>query len=347
MKKTLVAIAALVATTGAMADATITGLMQIGTSSTSTTASSVTTSTTALNDANGNSMINVKDVEDLGDGITATMQLSIAANLNGANSTGQETYFALSGGFGELKAGKFGNDQFWTVVAGDATGFMGTNAAVVNLGFGSTAAFTTEDSAGTLTTAAVVGSMEVWTANQVRYQLPTFVPGLTLAYTTKLGSQTTNIFGAETVTAGYTTGALNFKAASTQYKASTTATDILNSYAVSYDFGPAKLYALSTSDKISGASTVTGKNIGVSVPMGAFTLMYNNSTATAYVSNRAVTAVSQSNSEAAVTYAFSKRTTGWVYYTKYDGATAFQNTGGTALAGNGFTSTRFMILHAF
>ena len=332
MKKTLVAIAAVVAATGAMAESTVTGYFQLGTNNTQTTTAGVASSKTTLEDSNANTAVNFTDVEDLGDGLKATMVIGLLPSTDTATAAGQTTYFALSGGFGELKAGKFGNDQFWTIVAGDATGYMGNNAAVVNLAFGST-----------------TGTSEVWTANQVRYQLPTVVQGLTLAYTNKMGEATDGAAGTETVTGAYTTGGFNIQATTSQYKATTSATDTLTAIAASYDFGMAKLYALSTSAKISGAGTVTGKNLGVSVPMGAFTLMYNGSTADGYLSSRAITAVNQSNSEVAVTYAFSKRTTGWVYYTKYEGASAGQNGGGTAstTTTNGFNSTRFMITHSF
>ena len=355
MKKTLVAIAAAAAVTGAMAEATLSGFVQIGTNATQTTTAGVATSKTTLEDSNANTALNFTDVEDLGDGLKLTTVIGLLPSI-GSSSTlgGQTTFAALSGGFGELKAGKFGNDQFWTVVAGDATGYMGNNAAVVNLAFGSTAATTTTyTNSGVLTTSfvnsATTGSSEVWTANQIRYQLPTFVSGLTVAYTNKVGSQTTNIYGAETVLVGYTTGGFNAQVATTQYKPAVCTTDTLTAIAASYDFGVAKLYALSTSAKIQSVGTVTGKNLGVSVPMGAFTLMYNNSTADGYLSNRAITAVSQSNSEVAVTYGFSKRTTGWIYYTKYDGASAGQNGGGTAstTTSNGFNSVRLMLLHSF
>ena len=331
MKKTLVAIAAVVATTGAMAEATLTGFFQLGTNNLQTTTAGTTTTKTTLEDSNANTALNFNDVEDLGDGLKVTTVIGLLPSTGSATAAGQTTNIALSGGFGEIKAGKFGNDQFWTVVAGDATGYMGNNAAVVNLDFGTS------------------GAATVWTSDQVRYQLPTFVPGLTLAYTNKLGGATDGTGGADTVLAGYTAGGFNAQYATTQYKNSTSKTDKLTGIAASYDFGMAKLYALSTSAIVDSVGTVTGKNIGVSVPMGAFTLMYNNSTADAYLNARAITAVNQSNSEVAVTYAFSKRTTGWVYYTKYDGASAGQGGGGTAstTTTNGFNSVRFMMLHSF
>ena len=334
-----------------MADATLSGFFQLGTNQLKTTTAGVATTATTLGDANFNTALNFTDVEDLGDGLKITTVIGLLPGTDTATAAGQTTYAALSGGFGELKAGKFGNDQFWTIVAGDATGYMGDNAAVVNLAFGSTAASSsTMNISGTTfttTTSASLGSSEVWTSNQVRYQLPTFVPGLTLAYTNKLGEQTDGSYGAETVLAGYTTGGFNAQLASTQYKASTALTDTLNAIAASYDFGMAKLYVLSTSAKISGAGTVNGKNIGVSVPMGAFTMMYNNSSADGYLGTRTITAVDQKEQELAVTYAFSKRTTAWFMVEKYEGATKGQNGGGTAATNSGFDTVKFMVTHSF
>jgi len=329
MKKTLVALAAVVAATGAMADSTVTGYFQLGINNLKTTETGSASTATTLEDSNANTALNFTDVEDLGDGLKVTTVIGLLPSTGSATAAGQTTNIALSGGFGELKAGKFGNDQFWTVVAGDATGYMGTNAAVVNLAFGTD------------------GAAEVWTSDQVRYQLPTFVPGLTLAYTNKLGGATDNTGGAETVTGSYTTGAFNAQLTATQYKAAVGSTDTLTAIAASYDFGAAKLYALTTSAKVDGQGTVAGRNIGVSVPFGAFTLMYNNSSADAHLFERTITSVDQTQQDLGVTYAFSKRTTAWVLFTKYNGATGGQGASSTVDSTSGFDSLRVMLTHSF
>ncbi len=320
------------------ADANLTGFFQIGTNNNKITSTTGTTSTTTtLADSNANTALNFTDVEDLGDGLKVTTNIGLLPAIDSTNTAGgQTTYAALSGGFGELKAGKFGNDQFWTVVAGDSTGYMGSNAAVVNLAY------------GTSSDGATVGTYEVWTANQVRYQLPTFVPGLTLAYTTKLGGQTNSFGGAETVTGAYTTGAFNAQLTATQYKGAVGSTDTLTGIAASYDFGVAKLYLLPTSAKIDGEGTVSGRNIGVSAPLGAFTFMYNNSSADGNLYQRNITAVDQTSQDLGVTYAFSKKTTAWVLFTKYKGATGGQGTAAANVSSDsGFDSLRVMLTHSF
>ena len=339
MKKTLVAIAAVVAATGAMAESTLGGFMQIGINQTKTTAASTTT-TTNLEDSNANTQISVTDVEDLGDGMKATFVISLSPGLsygstNAATGGGQQTYAALSGAFGEIKVGTFGNDQFWTVVAGDSTGYMGSNAAVINQAYDT------------------LGAGTNWTSKQVRYQLPTIATGLTLAYTAKMAETATTdgTGGAQTLFAGYTTGGFNAQLAATQYKASTGDTDTLTGIAASYDFGVAKLYALSTSAKLGGTvlgdtGSVSGTNFGVSVPLGAFTIMYNKASATGNLYQRNITAVDQSSQDVGVTYAFSKKTTAWVLFTKYNGASGGQGTD-TATDGYGYDSLRVMLTHAF
>ena len=184
--------------------------------------------------------------------VTGYFQLSInylkTTESGTATAAGQSTSIALSGGFGEIKIGTFGNDQFWTVVAGD--------------------------------------------------------------------------------------------------------TDKFNSIAASYDFGVAKMYALSTSAKLGGTavgdtSSASGSNIGVSVPLGAFTLMYKSASATGQLYARNTQSVDQRSQDLGVTYAFSNKTTAWVLFTKYTGSSAGQGSGTSITSDSGFESLRVMLTHAF
>lgn len=324
-----------------MAESTLGGYMQIGVNQNKATTAGTAATSTNVEDSNANTQISVTDVEDLGDGLKATFVISLTPGLsystNAATGGGQQTYAALSGGFGEIKIGTFGNDQFWTVVAGDSTGYMGTNAAVINNAY---------DTSGAATN---------WTSKQVRYQLPTIATGLTLAYTAK-GAETATTDGtggAQTLFAGYTTGGFNAQLAATQYKASTGDTDTFTSIAASYDFGIAKVYALSTSAKLGGTavgdtSSASGSNIGVSVPLGAFTLMYNSASATGQLWERDITSVDQRSQDLGVTYAFSKKTTAWVLFTKYTGSVTGQGGAQTSITSDsGFDSLRVMLTHAF
>jgi len=101
-----------------MADSTVTGYFQLGINNLKTTTSGTAATKTTLEDTNANTALNFTDVEDLGDGLKVTTVIGLLPSTGSATEAGQTTNIALSGGFGELKAGKFGNDQFWGVAAG-------------------------------------------------------------------------------------------------------------------------------------------------------------------------------------------------------------------------------------
>ena len=231
-----------------MAESTVTGYFQLSINYLKTTESGTATTATTLEDTNANTALNFTDVEDLGDGLKVTTVIGLLPSTGTATAAGQSTSIALSGSFGEIKIGTFGNDQFWTVVAGD--------------------------------------------------------------------------------------------------------TDTFNSIVASYDFGIAKVYALSTSAKLGGTavgdtSSASGSNIGVSVPLGAFTLMYNSASATGQLYARNTQSVDQRSQDLGVTYAFSNKTTAWVLFTKYTGSSAGQGSGTSITSDSGFESLRVMLTHAF
>ena len=98
MKKTLVAIAAAAAVTGAMADVTITGFIDqaLQTTSTTTSAGAKTTINTIDANLNGQSQISFGASEDLGDGMSAYVNYAILPGINGV-TTGSTVGDAGSG----------------------------------------------------------------------------------------------------------------------------------------------------------------------------------------------------------------------------------------------------------
>jgi len=111
MKKTLVAIAAVVATTGAMAEATISGGVDFGyinyhTGSTSTTI--------MAGDTNQNNNIAFNAGEDLGIGLTAKAKIDLGIDYSQTQNSGfsgatftRESWVGLSGaGFGDISLGR-------------------------------------------------------------------------------------------------------------------------------------------------------------------------------------------------------------------------------------------------
>jgi len=111
MKKTLVAIAAITAVTGAMAQATISGQIEMGyTSATTTTGGSIAT-TKSLGDGHGNSFLNFNAAEDLGGGMKADMQIGFLpiVDKQAQTQTSYQSFVGLSGDFGRVQAAHLHN----------------------------------------------------------------------------------------------------------------------------------------------------------------------------------------------------------------------------------------------
>jgi hypothetical protein len=345
MKKTLVAVAALMVATGAMAEVTISGMMEIGVSDTKNVTSNVGVKTTAIGDNNGNNVINIVAKEDLGSGMAADIQYGFGTSGdNGAMYSNYQTFAGLSGGFGRIQAGSFISPQFNVNAGGDATGAWSHSTAWVN-------------QATTKTTRA----NEFFPANQLQYSLPTFVPGLGLALTRKFGETAgSNVGTADTISASYATGPFTLAYANTRSKFSVTETDVAQGWNATYDFGVAKVYFLSTSLKQGSADAITGMSYGISAPVGAFTFVAQiasasgvpssftanavNATTTGFTasSTTAASTVDQSDYTLQARYSFSKRTTALVSTARRSGWN-----GTTAGAGDTSTVNRIYLQHTF
>jgi len=343
MKKTLVAVAALAAATGAMAEVTISGMMEIGLSSTNNVTSNVGVKTNTIGDTNGNNVINMVAKEDLGSGMAADIQYGFGSSGDKDSSyTNYQTFAGLSGGFGRIQAGSFISPQFNVNAGGDATGAWSHSTAWVN-------------QATTKTTRA----SEFFPANQLQYSLPTLVPGLGLAITRKFGETAgSNVGSADSYSASYTTGPFSAAYAYTRSKFSTSATDVAQGWNATYDFGVAKVHFLSTSLKQGSADAITGMSYGVSAPVGAFTLVaqiasatgvpssttsaYASSTAFVAASTTAASTVDQSDYTLQARYSFSKRTTAVASTARRSGWN-----GTTAAAGDTSTVNKIYLQHAF
>ncbi len=115
MKKTLIALAAVAVSTGAMAQATISGVVDFGAvsngkvstkaASGGTTQTNVKTSGTSVQNPWTTSAITFRASEDLGGGLTAAATITSAA---AGGALGQrEQFLTLSGGFGSVQLGRF------------------------------------------------------------------------------------------------------------------------------------------------------------------------------------------------------------------------------------------------
>jgi len=319
MKKTLVAIAAVVATTGAMAEVTISGFIDQAVQTTSTTLAAGTKSTinSVGNNLSGQDQLSFNASEDLGDGMTAygtyNIQPTISTNGNTGNLTDVGSGIGIKGAFGNLFLGTVYDQVFKTMGDADVTGFGATNAV------GSVWAATNGVGAN---------------AKSVVYTLPTLADGLTITAEQAYGGLSTSIGDSFGYGISYTTGALYVKFASTQVKTSSgvtafSSTDVaavatvsslfdgsLATYtaiAATYDLGAAKLYYGKQGMTMNnGGDAAESKwTAGVSVPFGAASLGYARSSA--QFTNAAGTDLNEINSDAIVVkYSFSKRTGAYI-----------------------------------
>ncbi len=323
MKKTLVAIAAITAVTGAMAQATISGTIEMGYSSATTNTAGTVATTKKLGDGHANSSLNFNANEDLGGGLKADMQIGFfpVVDAQGSSQTSYQSFVGLSGDFGRVQGGAFTQSQANVVFSYDLMGAWGLSAA---------------NFAGS--------NVGYFMKNQLKYSLPAVVKGLTADYTKGFGETTGSKIGdSNTYAIGYKTGAFSGDYAYTTMSSSTTVTTIASNVGLSYDFGIAKASVLIASQKNGSNTTVTGSSYGVSVPFGAAAIAVQQSNATAYTASTtaAPTAVAQSALDWKVSYALSKRTT---VYGMYGSASGY---GTAAATGNSNKKTQIFVLHSF
>jgi len=227
MKKTLVAVAAMAAVTGAMAQATIYGTIEQTYNKSTTTLDGSTISTkTGLGEYQmGGSLIGFKGSEDMSNGIKASYLYEMGVNVQTTASTytNRQAFVGLSGGFGGLRIGKQYSSGFLNAVTADPGGATGATGALYlapMTGYNGTEAPLRQDQA-------------------IQWDLPSFVPGL--------GITITKVWGGAN--------------SAPENTSSTTATDGVKTgdgtgWAIKYNSGP--LYVGFTSDSV----TNTGINFG-------------------------------------------------------------------------------------
>ena len=117
----------------------------------------------------------------------------------------------------------------------------------------------------------------------------------------------------------------------------------------SYDFGMAKLSGIMTQHAVENQSATTASNIGVTIPVGAFSLAVQAGTADRYiVSNTAAgTAVTQTSVDWRLGYALSKRTTIYGVYSTLDGNNGSATAASAAVNGDSLKRRSVFVLHSF
>jgi len=176
MKKTLVAVAAMAAVTGAMADgATLYGTIeQAYTKSTTTLDGAVISSKTGLGAYQmGQSLIGVKGSEDLSGGLKANYLYEFGLQSEtSATPTNRQSFVGLSGGFGAFRLGKQYSQAFNNAVAADPGGATGAPGALY------LAVLTSSN--GT--------ESPLRQDHALQFDLPSFVPGLNVTLTKVWGN---------------------------------------------------------------------------------------------------------------------------------------------------------------
>lgn len=241
MKKTVLALAAIAASSAAFAQSSVTLYGVVDASVESVKGDNTVTRVSSDNLAS--SRIAFKGVEDLGGGLKATFLLDAAVAVDtgaqGSTLFGRSAYVGLSGGFGEVRLGR--QDSLIGAQTAGAIGTQGYDEAKIALTLGG-------DSLRRLD-------------NAITYIAPTFVPGLTLAAQFSTGyssSVTTEDTGNDGRTYGFSANYANgpLSAGLSYIKANTdVAGDVENTGVFvygAYDLGVAKLTAYYNTDDRDG-----------------------------------------------------------------------------------------------
>jgi len=277
MKKTLVAVAALAAFSGAYAEVTISGLLDA--------AFTIDGSNSTLGEGpNGGSEFTLNLKEDLGNGVSAIGALNVIGSV--VNNTGFRQYnsfVGLQGEFGSLKLGTQWNPVFLASTISDATGRWGsTNLA---------------------------NPAELQVSNSLTYTSPS-MSGVSISFQKQLRGATAD-GGANNLTALVAPGvdastsgssqaySLNYSAGAFNAAYANSADDTLGKstlIAASYNFGVATAhYGNLRTDHAALGTNVTTNSLGVSAPIGALTLsaIYSSGTDTSATNYQAVYALSK------------------------------------------------------
>jgi len=336
MKKTLVAVAALAAVTGAMANATVYGnIDQAYVKSTTTVDGAQTESTTGMTSYQmGGSQVGFKGEEDLGNGVKASFlyEFGVATEAN-ATPSNRQSFVGLSGSFGAVRIGKQYSNAFGNLISSDPFGATGGSGALyvgkVLLGNGPS------------------GDNPLRQDKAIQYDLPTFIPGVKIGLTKVFaGADTTDGSSPKTGDStgygiAYASGPFNVGYTSDSIKAqsiaaikgtaqssvlaadgSITTTDAvdgvdaaansttkLTTFALGYDLGIVKLTYSDAKIRNAGAGVKVSMT-GIAVPMGAVTLMLTTSSGKA---NALAGDTTLKGTQYGANYALSKRTVAYFH----------------------------------
>jgi predicted porin len=292
MKKTLVAIAALAASVGAMAQSSVT-LFGVVDATFAYGKGSVDKKTQLTNSGLNSSRLGFKGTEDLGGGMKASFHLEAGLNnddgtMAGSSSTNQavsafntttganaavrsgtqgltfnrRSTVSLGGNMGEARLGRDYTPHFWNQTVYDVFGTNGVGTTqTLNSSLGGPTTVRASNSIGYLTPGGLGGF-----SGQIQYYMG---ENLSTAANKKDGS-------GISFRAAYDNGPISaaFAYGKTKYLAGNTAVgapagDVATTnFGASYDLGVVKLSGLYDQDKVTNGATGKGFNIGLTAPVG-------------------------------------------------------------------------------
>jgi predicted porin len=270
MKKTLVAIAALAASVGAMAQSSVTLFGVVDATFAYGKADDKKTQLT--NSGLNSSRLGFKGTEDLGGGMKAGFWLEAGINndngsLGTTNTNNQATggtggggltfnrrsTVSLGGNMGEARLGRDYTPHFWNQTVYDVFGTNGVGTTqTLNSSLGGVTTVRASNSIGYFTPGGLGGF-----SGQIQYYMG---ENSSLAANSKDG-------GGISLRAAYDNGPISaaFAYGKTKYLAGDVAT---TNFGASYDLGVVKLSGLYDQDKVSGGAKGKGFNIGLTAPVG-------------------------------------------------------------------------------
>jgi predicted porin len=283
MKKTLVAIAALAASVGAMAQSSVTLFGVVDATFAYGKADDKKTQLT--NSGLNSSRLGFKGTEDLGGGMKASFWLEAGVNnddgtlagsstnnqavgafnaTTGANAASvrpgtqgltfnRRSTVSLGGNMGEARLGRDYTPHFWNQTVYDVFGTNGVGTTqTLNSSLGGVTTVRASNSIGYFTPGGLGGF-----SGQIQYYMG---ENSSLAANSKDG-------GGISLRAAYDNGPISaaFAYGKTKYLAGDVAT---TNFGASYDLGVVKLSGLYDQDKVSGGAKGKGFNIGLTAPVG-------------------------------------------------------------------------------
>ena len=334
MKKTLVAIAAAAAVTGAMADVTISGNLNQAVTTDTLRGGTAEYSVQGMHSISNDSFITFSGNEDMGNGLSAKFKLEQALDLNGnmsttgsmfgTNTTGngnREAWAGISSSMGTLTLGNQYAPSFLAAIAADPMGANNIKGAMGNLGIstvlggnsivyaspafnGFTASVMQNYGANETTTSALNAG------NAYGYSLSYANGPLNAAY----GRHEATLNGTSAATlvdigggalVGNKAGGSSSKTVSAVPQADgDTRTE--QTYSISYDLGNVKVGYWGSRTEYTKGDKVQGQSGAISAPIGNLTLAYTFGTGSATPNGSTTT--DYTGYQYSAKYALSKRT---------------------------------------